>query len=256
MRTDANVAYNGTAADLLNGGGDAMLFETLENIDWDSELDRSCESLPMENFYDTAAVVNNGTVSPQDIFKQALSSVPASTTVTNLTTPGSTFLDTPDESFQNTPYLPDNMNFGNMGSGYEIGQSFFPDLSATNSNDISAIEAPAMSRTISSNSDNQILVHPGGESRKRSSNASPMIAGSRPSTSAGISKREKALPPIIADRDDPAALKRARNTAAARKSRDKKVKERETFESRIQELEAEVAFWKAKALASDAAQGF
>ena len=39
-------------------------------------------------------------------------------------------------------------------------------------------------------------------------------------------------------------MKRARNTAAARKSRAKKVEEREGLESKIAELERERDYWK------------
>jgi hypothetical protein len=61
-------------------------------------------------------------------------------------------------------------------------------------------------------------------------------------------KRDKPLPPIVVDESDAVALKRARNTAAARKSRAKKVNEREDMEGRIAELEAEVERWKSIAL--------
>lgn len=61
----------------------------------------------------------------------------------------------------------------------------------------------------------------------------------------------------MVDEHDSIALKRARNTAAARKSRAKKVEERDTLESRIADLEAalatsqdELAYWKAKAQGS------
>lgn len=150
-------------------------------------------------------------------------------------------LDTPDDTYESSPLFNDNLNadFGVNDQWF----SLFPD-----DNDKPSPPAPTMSRTVSSNS--QILVHPGGESRKRSStHASPLTASIRPSSVAGIHKREKVLPPIIADESDPVALKRARNTAAARKSRDKKVRERDVLETRIAELEDEVSHWKALALA-------
>jgi hypothetical protein len=80
----------------------------------------------------------------------------------------------------------------------------------------------------------------------------------RHSSVAGVQsrKRDKPLPPIMVDQADPVALKRARNTAAARKSRAKKVEERDGFEeaiaalqARVAELEAERDQWKLQALA-------
>ena len=116
-----------------------------------------------------------------------------------------------------------------------------------------------MERTVSNSSNNPIIVHPGGpaHSRKRSSTtASPAAFATRPSSVAGVGakKRDKPLPPIMVDEHDTVALKRARNTAAARKSRAKKVEERDTLETRIAELEnmlatqqRETEFWKAQA---------
>ena len=63
-------------------------------------------------------------------------------------------------------------------------------------------------------------------------------------------KRDKPLPPIVVDENDTVALKRARNTAAARKSRAKKVAERDDLEAKIADLEAQVEHWKTLALAA------
>lgn len=231
--SDVNVAYDGTAADL-----DATMMN-----DWSwGELSSSTDSLP--NFTavnnDNFGMRNDGTVSPQDIL---VSSVPPSTAFTNLTTPGSAFLDTPDDNYEASPLFNDSLTsgLGNEPDWFTL----FPDA-----DDKPTATAPAMSRTTSSHSQ-IVMVHPGGESRRRpSANVSPITASIRPSSVAGINKRDKALPPIIADESDPVALKRARNTAAARKSRDKKVREREGYEARIVELQNEVERWKALALAS------
>ena len=228
--SEVNVAYNGTSADL--GASDTALFESFS---WD-DICSSTDSLPATGGF-TAV---NGTVSPQDVLlNDASGSVPPSTAFTNLTTPGSALLDTPNDSFETSPMFEDSM-IADLGHD-DQWFSLFPD-------DKPSPSAPVMSRTISSGS--QVVVHPGGESRKRSSvHASPLTASTRPSSVSGVHKREKILPPIVVDEGDTVALKRARNTAAARKSRDKKVKERETLESRISELESEVEHWKALALA-------
>lgn len=235
---DINVAYEGTSADL--GVSDAALFG---DLGWE-ELYSSIESLPAAAGFTS---VNNGTVSPKDLFNDSVSSLPPSTAFTDLTTPGSALIDTPDDAYEASPLFHDTLT--SDVSANDTWFSLFPD-SIDNTHNDSSPPAPTMTRTVSSSS--HVLVHPGGESRKRSStHVSPMTVAARPSSTAGIHKRDKTLPPIIVSEDDPVALKRARNTAAARKSRDKKFREREGLEGRISELEDEVAHWKALALAKD-----
>lgn len=232
QRSDINVAYEGTAADLV--GAEAALFDAFA---FDPEYNDSTESLPFDNQF---TATNNGTVSPKDLFNDVPPSMPPSAAYTNLTTPGSAMIDTPDDSYEMSPLFTDNL--GHDNSHMDEWFSLFPE------NEKSAPSPLAMSRTVSTGS-NTVVVHPGGESRKRSSvTASPMTFSARASSIVGVHKREKVLPPIVVDENDVVALKRARNTAAARKSRDKKVKERCGLESRIRELEAEVEHWKALAL--------
>ncbi|OQO11989.1 hypothetical protein B0A48_02628 [Cryoendolithus antarcticus] len=205
------------------------------------------------NMYTDFNAINSGaaTVSPKDLLNGG-DSVPPSTAFTNLTTPGSTYLDTPD-SYQASPLFSDD-----LGNSFDFGgvsnANFFPELDTL-------MAAPPMERTISSSSAAQIVVHPGGPShvRKRSSATnSPALFHARPSSVAGVAakKRDKPLPPIMVDENDSIALKRARNTAAARKSRAKKVEERDVLEGRIADLEAALAaserdrdYWKAQAQA-------
>jgi len=53
------------------------------------------------------------------------------------------------------------------------------------------------------------------------------------------------------DTDDVVAFKRARNTLAARKSRERKMQRMDELEQRVQELEQEVNYWKSKALSEN-----
>lgn len=224
--SEINVAYDGTFADL----GSAEMFD--DTFDY-SQFD------PAGAF----TAINDGvTVSPKDVFNT--DSVPPSTSFTNLTTPGSTFLETPDEDYQTSPLFSDNLDAHDTDKQWF---TLFPEESAP--------AAPMMARTTSSSSATQIMVHPGGEAqRKRSStNASPMpfSPAVKHSSVAGVNptrKRDKPLPPIMVDENDTIALKRARNTAAARKSRAKKVEERETLEAEIADLKAQVEHWKSLAL--------
>ncbi|KAF2222961.1 hypothetical protein BDZ85DRAFT_282001 [Elsinoe ampelina] len=221
---EINVAYQGTDLDLGND---------MTNFSWD-DLCSSTESLPV-NMNFTAINDNSvGTISPKDLLMDS-GSVPPSAAFTNLTTPGSAYLDTPDDFIETSPMF-DSLD------APETWPSLFPQ------DDAEPAQPPPMTRSESSSS--QIVVHPGGLSRKRgTTSASPLTGTSRPSSSVGISKREKPLPAIVVDPNDAVAVKRARNTAAARKSRAKKVQETETFQARIAELEQEVEHWKAIALA-------
>ncbi|SMR44918.1 unnamed protein product [Zymoseptoria tritici ST99CH_1A5] len=228
MGGSANVAYDGTFGD-LSAAGDAELFQYAGGFD-DFEL------MPAGNSFGSLddSIVNAGTISPKDLLND---SVPPSTSFTNLTTPGSTLLDTPDD-YETSPLFTDSMAADNSWF------SLFPEESDV---------MPSMERT----SSNHVIVHPGGEGipRKRSSTqASPTFSPAvRHSDVAGVNarKRDKPLPPIVVDEADPVALKRARNTAAARKSRAKKVMEKDELEAEIADLKAQVEFWKQKALASE-----
>jgi hypothetical protein len=76
-------------------------------------------------------------------------------------------------------------------------------------------------------------------------------AGS-PATSAGITKprrRKQPLPPIAVDPNDKVALKRARNTLAARDSRQRKFDHVQSLERQVEELKAESQKWRSIALA-------
>lgn len=228
MDSEINVAYDGTFGD-LSAAGDAELFK------YDFELMGSGDN-SFTAINDGA--VNAGTISPKDLLND---SVPPSTSFTNLTTPGSTFLETPDD-YQTSPLFTDSMAAENNWF------SLFPEDNMT--------DAAPMERT----SSNQIMVHPGGEgNRKRSSvNVSPTpfspVVKHSAVAGVGARKRDKPLPPILVNEADPVALKRARNTAAARKSRAKKVQERDELETQIADLQAEVEFWKQKAQALEASQ--
>lgn len=227
---DINVAYDGTFGD-LSAAGDAELFTF--NGKYDFELMPSGGDNGFTAINDDA--VDPGTISPKDL----MNSVPPSTSFTNLTTPGSTFLETPADDYQTSPLFTDSMTADNSWF------SLFPDDTTTDH---------AMERT----SSNHIMVHPGGESNRKRSSANvsptPFSPVVKHSSVAGVGarKRDKPLPPILVDEGDAVALKRARNTAAARKSRAKKVQERDELETQIADLKAEVEYWKQRAQALEA----
>ena len=240
--SEINVAYEGTFGD-LGAAGDADFFHAHDGT-FDFEL-----TGPTDHGF--TAINNDGgvertLVSPRDLFIE--SNLP-STSFTNLTTPGSTVLETPDD-YQTSPLLGDS-----FGADNHAWYSLFPDTD----NDAFNGSAPDMARTTSSSSINPIVVHPGGDlQRKRSSTVATATSpdfspATKHSNIAGVNarRRDKPLPPIVVNENDPVALKRARNTAAARKSRAKKVHEKDGLEDQISALKREVEFWKNKALGHD-----
>jgi hypothetical protein len=116
--------------------------------------------------------------------------------------------------------------------------------------------APAISMPLERTISSQSMERSGS-----SSNGSPLILDSysrrkssvtnSPATN-GISKtrrRKGPLPNISVDPNDKVALKRARNTLAARESRQRKFDHVSTLEAQNAELAAEVEKWKSIAMA-------
>ncbi|EMD01089.1 hypothetical protein BAUCODRAFT_194898 [Baudoinia panamericana UAMH 10762] len=245
MGGEINVAYQGTFGDLA-AGGDAGLFDMNEfNFGSLTNDTGAAEGFPTLDF----TAINSGnatgtTVSPKDIFNN--SSIPPSTSFTNLTTPGSTTLETPYDDYETSPLFNNDLQADGKESNWF---SLFPDVD----NSTALTGGAPLIRNESGSSVNKVLVHAGGEGiqRQRSSTgaspalalASPAVKPATPVIGAGAAaaasrkRAAKDLPPIWADENDQVGLKRARNTAAARKSRAKKVQEREELEGRISELE-------------------
>lgn len=186
------------------------------------------------------------TVSPKDIFADAFGSAPPSAAFTNLTSPDigdSPFI---NDSFETSPMFHNEPTMA--GSDWF---SLFPE--DENKMDHSFSAAPIsmpLERTISSQS---------MERSGSSSTGSPIVLDSyrrkssvtnSPATN-GISKsrrRKGPLPSISVDPSDKVALKRARNTLAARESRQRKFDHVSELEKRNADLEAELARWKEIAL--------
>lgn len=171
------------------------------------------------------------TVSPKDIM---VDSAPVSTTFTNLTTPGTSYFDSPyliDVSADTSPLF----DTDNLASEADTWPSLFNDdfTNVTGPVHPRVLDvAPTMSRNGSS---------PGQCSSRGGSNQS------RHSSSSGVSsrRRDKPLPVItVGDPHDLVAVKRARNTMAARKSRQKRVEQSEQLMKLVEELESQVEYWK------------
>lgn len=182
-----------------------------------------------------------GTISPQDLLvRDSFTSAPNSTAFTNLTSP-STYNESPEytDSFDVSPFV---------GSGdYDHalgGDPWFPLFPQEDQAKPEVDESPLLpeeelevSETLRTNS-------------RRRSGTSSSPTGTHASVSGVNSrKRDKPLPPIIVDDpNDTVAMKRARNTLAARKSRQRKMQRFEELEEEIAKLKSERDHWKDIAL--------
>jgi len=191
---------------------------------------------------------NVGTVSPQDLMVRDLSfSAPASTAFTNLTSP-SIYDQSPDftDSYDVSPM------FQNADADIAPGEwySLFPDANADNT-----VTQDNSSQSPLDQEEELVVSEHLRKHSRRQSGTSPGI-NKRPGSSKGLParKRNSDLPPIVVeDPEDSIAVKRARNTLAARKSRQKKMERFDELEGEIDRLKDEVAHWKAKALGRSAA---
>ncbi|GAB0137636.1 hypothetical protein EsDP_00005893 [Epichloe bromicola] len=185
-----------------------------------------------------------GTVSPHDLLVQEpFMSAPNSAALTALTSP-SIYNESPDfDGFDVSP------NFGSADFDGP-GDPWYP-LFPQDSNSGPELMTPDPEGSPAEKPDGTDSADRASAagSRKKMANSPP--GGGRHSSVAGVSsrKRDKPLPPIVVeDPDDPTAMKRARNTLAARKSRQRKALRFEELEERIAKLEAERDHWKKIAL--------
>jgi uncharacterized small protein (DUF1192 family) len=190
------------------------------------------------------------TVSPKDLFNDGGLSAPPSTAFTNLTSPD---INSPlgIDSYETSPMFgADDLNSAGPDNWY----SLFPEGNSSDAN-TSFNSAQPLERTVSTQSLAQ---------SSASSNNSPLVldvhnrrksSNSVASPQSGVKKqrrRQHPLPPITVDPQDKVAMKRARNTLAARESRARKLTHVTLLEERVAELEAEVERWKSLAAAHGA----
>lgn len=173
------------------------------------------------------------TISPKDVFNDNLGSAPPSTAFTNLTSPD--INESPFSAYETSPLF----GAGDITSDPQW-PTLFPDAA---NNDTSAQE---MTRNISNLSTDQSSSSGASplvtleSSRRKSSAQSPLgVPMARHSSTSGVNRRRRKgpLPPITYDTNDKVALKRARNTMAARESRQRKLDHVSALEARIAELE-------------------
>jgi len=173
------------------------------------------------------------TVSPKDLYSEMVGSAPPSTAFTNLTSPD-----------MNSPYMADSYETSPMFQPETDlhSEAWYPLFQEAAADTKPA--APDMQRTISGVSTGQGSSSSAspptlGHTRKVSSTASPMGGAGRQSSTAGVKsrRRKNPLPPIEIDPNDRLAAKRARNTLAARESRQRKLDHVSQLEQQIADLQ-------------------
>lgn len=185
-----------------------------------------------------------GTVSPQDLLvRDPFASAPNSTAFTNLTSP-STYNESPEynDNFDVSPFVGNNHDLDNALAG-DPWYPLFPQDDQTEQSKVD--QSPLLPEE-----ELEVSEALRGNSGRRRSGTGTSPPGSHSSISGVNSrKRDKPLPPIIVeDPNDTVAMKRARNTLAARKSRQRKMQRFDELEDKIAKLEAERDHWKEIAL--------
>ncbi|KAF4503788.1 hypothetical protein G6O67_008883 [Ophiocordyceps sinensis] len=191
----------------------------------------------------SSSTSNLGTVSPQDLLVQEpFMSAPNSTAFTSLTSP-SIYNESPEfDGFDVSPSFGSVECDGSADPWYPL----FPQDSRSGADQSRSLDNSPANK---SEDLEESARHTSGGGRKKST-SSPTGSTRHSSVSGVVSrKRDKPLPPIIVeDHHDTVAMKRARNTLAARKSRERKAQRFEDLEERIVKLEAERDHWKRIAL--------
>lgn len=180
-----------------------------------------------------------GTVSPQDLFMHdPFMSAPNSTALTALTSP-STYNGSPEfhDSFNMSPPL--------GGSDFDNGSNdpWFPLFPQEALPDVSTTAFDP--ETCPQDEEPETVKLDNAQKKRKARGQSESPADHSPASGVGCRRREKPLPPIVVeDPSDVVAMKRARNTLAARKSRERKAQRVEELEERIAKLERERDYWK------------
>ncbi|OJJ49348.1 hypothetical protein ASPZODRAFT_14068 [Penicilliopsis zonata CBS 506.65] len=196
---------------------------------------------------DPMAPMPSGTVSPKDLFMD--SSAPPSTSFTDLSTPS---FESPGYFSQDTsPMFASDLE---LASGHEEWESLFP---VSDAFDATALElVTAMAAQQEQQPKAPVAMPPPSSPIIRSSTSpAPSPGPGRVTKHSTMNARQrKPLPPIKVNNADPVAVKRARNTEAARKSRARKLERQDEMERRIAELEKSLEesqrreqYWKALA---------
>lgn len=192
----------------------------------DTSLDFLDASFGSNEFNDSPQQAHPATVSPTELFLDEAMSAPASTVFPNLSTPLSEYMDSPDFSsgLDTTPVLEDALDTELDMTKLATLPSLFPDAQ------YDQFGSPSIVPNNSFGSLSEFSQAPQASPmlrQKSSPGRPPIIHDRKASLSAGITKANqksrKELPDIVIEsEDDRETAKRKKNTAAARKSRQRK----------------------------------
>ncbi|KAL8818494.1 MAG: hypothetical protein Q9191_007929, partial [Dirinaria sp. TL-2023a] len=195
--------------------------------------------IPNSNSFETIS-----TVSPTEIM-----SAPPSAVTTNLTTPDFGFDDSPFGAFSTDTspvWINDDATLPQSDLGVDNGV-LFPDLPS-----LGDTFAQAHAQSTGQSPTPTSPARPVAPPMSRKASSTKMSRDSNLSSTSGITKRKsrtEPLPPIVVeDPNDTVAVKRARNTAAARKSRKKREQHMNDLEAENEKLKEEVEYWKNQAI--------
>lgn len=184
------------------------------------------------------------TVSPREVEKEV--SAPASSTYTNLETPATTTLETPATTVDESPsmlFSNETSPFMELENNGQNWESLFPDEEHSGSTGYSGsfdTNSPMPPRTNS-----LTMARQESSPGRSSSHDSP-----KPRQPSIIKKSRRGgnLKSLTPDPKDVAAVKRCRNTLAARESRARKAARLETLIRENEQLAADLEEWKRRAL--------
>lgn len=188
-----------------------------------------------------AQASNVQTISPKDLMVDTISA-PPSGAFTDLTTPGTSTFE--------SPYMANSSETSPMFAEEAFGEDpdQWPSL-------FDPVDEPMTNGTLSRFTQSPTTTHVAPKMSRNASSPGQSSARSstqgRHSFASGVAprRRDKPLPAItIEDPNDTVAVKRARNTLAARKSREKRQERTEALLNQVNMLEEEVEKWKNIAL--------
>ncbi|OTB03640.1 hypothetical protein M426DRAFT_23579 [Hypoxylon sp. CI-4A] len=240
MDLQGNLPGSDTAGFLISHNTDAVNFDDLAHFSGGPTTAYSSPGVPNldMNMSSTPSSASNMTVSPQELWLDPATSAPNSTAFTNLTSPS---------MHDGSPDLFDNFEVSPCVGANDFDTHEWPSLFPEQASTTSAAAMEDLSPDLQS--EELDLSELTSKPRRKSGNSSPGGGHGRHSSVAGVNsrRRDKPLPPIVVDDPtDPVAMKRARNTLAARKSRERKAVRFDELEAKIDKLTEERDYWKSK----------
>ncbi|PBP21826.1 hypothetical protein BUE80_DR007388, partial [Diplocarpon rosae] len=229
-----------SASSLQNQRVAAIIQATGRSINTSALTNRFNPAQSPHQFYASSAPSSTTTVQQQVQTRPQVPLFSQSSAFTNLTSPDSQCNQSPEFiGYEASPFVGESPDLDQA----LVGDPWFPLFPR---DDQIEQQAPANQSPLLPEEEMEVSEQ---LRRRRSGTASSPPAG-------GVRKRDKPLPPIVVeDPTDTIAMKRARNTLAARKSRQRKMQRFEELEDEIAKLKSERDHWKSLALRRSSPSG-